>query len=78
MTMARLVTMQTLVSDRIESDHFYDLVRQTRKQADEAWTAVSEAAARGDEIDESYQRGRAHALCELLGDQEYLDRMGVS
>lgn len=60
------------------SDSTKELACELKRLADEAWEKSSEWAARGNCDPESeYQRGRAHAFCEVLGDQEALSLHGV-
>jgi hypothetical protein len=47
-------------------------IAHTMIKADEAWRKLSETH---DDLEDAYQRGRSHALCEILGDQEALARM---
>jgi hypothetical protein len=54
-----------------------ELAQEIKKKADTAWGAVALNDVGGNEIDAVYQRGRAHAFCEVLGDQVALDRDGA-
>lgn len=45
---------------------------ELKRLADTAWNAAAAAAAKGDDITEAYERGKAHALCAALGDQPRL------
>jgi hypothetical protein len=60
-----------------ESRPLVAMAKDAKKLADEAWGKAAEAGARGDDDGSAYWRGRAHAFCEVLGDQEALLRMGA-
>lgn len=49
-----------------------DFAKSLADKAGEAWEAVTLAGARADDLAAAYQRGRAHTLCEVLGDQDIL------
>lgn len=53
------------------------LAQAAKKAADKSWNAVSESYLRGDDTQAEYERGRSHAFCEMLGDQDGLAFLGV-
>lgn len=69
-------SIQDVLEDGLEDD-VVALARHLKGCADLAWDACSVAGAKGDDLTAAYQRGRAHALCEVLGDQEALGFLGI-
>lgn len=59
------------------SNDLRDFAIATKARADAAWDACSDARARGDELTGEFERGRADALCSVLGDQVQLSRQGL-
>lgn len=53
------------------------LAREVFAEQHNAWNETAAAHIRGDDLSGAYQRGRAHALCRVLGDQERLTRLGI-
>lgn len=68
----RLIDARGPLAHPGQRDELASFARQLLGWCDAAWTATSEAGARADELTEAYERGKAHVLCELLGDQELL------
>ena len=66
------------VAQRTEADAddeaLRDLIRELKRLADAAWDAAADLS-HGDII-RSYERGKAHAFCAVLGDQAALGQMG--
>lgn len=56
----------------IEQDLVDHIVR-VRQAADRAWDMIGGPS----DLEDAYHRGRAHAYCEVLGDQEKLASLGV-
>lgn len=50
-------------------------IRRIKTLADEAWDKTAKAGAYADDATANFQRGKAHAYCEVLGDQEALSRL---
>lgn len=75
--MAMTKTIQSIIVPTQFDSALMELARTVKAAADEAWDLTAKAATRGDVTTETYQRGRAHALCEVLGDQESLFAHGV-
>ena len=50
------------------------LARHIKEMADIAWDEAAKARISDDELTAAYETGRAHAFCEVLGDQEQLWR----
>lgn len=54
-----------------------ELARAVKAKADAAWDACSAARARGDDLAAEREVGRAHAFCEVMGDQSALSQTGA-
>lgn len=53
----------------------HKLTRELIDEAAEAWDQVADHSVSGDDVSAAYERGRAHTLCRVLGDQEALLRI---
>lgn len=72
MSNATLLSVVTEIQSLPSYEQLRDLCVHVKRQADLAWDACAEARARLDESTAEFHRGRAHAFCEILGDQANL------